>query len=104
MSKNKQNKNANESVESVETVENVKTKEVSETPTTEPINESVENVNGKDFVNPFAQGVSYKDFKKALGKKSVGEYLEGKEKTPGVSFTDVDVEWLEQELQAHANN
>lgn len=60
--------------------------------------------NDADFVNPFAPGVSYKDLKKALGKKSVGEYLEGKEKTPGKQFEPHDIEWLEAELEAHANN
>ena len=43
------------------------------------------------FLNPFDAGVTYADFKKALGKKSVAEYCKGK-------LSDEEISWLENEL------
>jgi len=43
------------------------------------------------FLNPFDFGVTYAEFQKALGKKSVAEYCKGK-------LTEEQVEWLEKEL------
>ena len=43
------------------------------------------------FLNPFEKGVSYEDFKKALGKKSVSEYCKGK-------LSNSEIEFLEREL------
>ena len=43
------------------------------------------------FLNPFDNGVSYKEFQKALGKKTVAEYCKGK-------LEKDQVEWLEKEL------
>ena len=43
------------------------------------------------FLNPFDAGVTYADFKKALGKKSVAEYCKGK-------LTQDQIDWLEIEL------
>lgn len=65
--------------------------------------EKVKDANGEDFVNPFAPGVSYEQFVKALGKKSVAEYLEGKNKTPDSKFDQHDFDWLNAEIEAHKN-
>lgn len=43
------------------------------------------------FLNPFGVGVSYADFQKALGKKSVADYCKGK-------LTNDQITWLEKEL------
>lgn len=43
------------------------------------------------FLNPFDKGVSYEEFQKAMGKKSVAEYCKGK-------LTKDQIEWLEKEL------
>ncbi len=43
------------------------------------------------FLNPFDVGVTYADFQKALGKKSVAEYCKGK-------LEDEQIAWLEKEL------
>jgi hypothetical protein len=44
------------------------------------------------FLNPFENGVSYEEFQKALGEKSVAEYCEGK-------LEPDQIDWLEKELQ-----
>jgi len=43
------------------------------------------------FLNPFDAGVTYVEFQKALGKKSVAEYCKGK-------LTEDEIKWLENEL------
>jgi hypothetical protein len=43
------------------------------------------------FLNPFDAGVTYSEFQKALGKKSVAEYCKGK-------LTEDEIKWLENEL------
>ena len=43
------------------------------------------------FLNPFDVGVSYAEFQKALGKKSVADYCKGK-------LTNDQITWLEKEL------
>jgi len=43
------------------------------------------------FLNPFDVGVSYNEFQKALGKKTVAEYCKGK-------LEKDQIEWLEKEL------
>ena len=43
------------------------------------------------FLNPFDEGVSYIDFKKALGKNSLAQYCKGK-------LTNDQINWLENEL------
>jgi hypothetical protein len=43
------------------------------------------------FLNPFDEGVTYAEFQKALGKKSVSEYCKGK-------LTEDEIKWLENEL------
>ena len=48
------------------------------------------------FVNPFEKGVTYAEFKKALGKKTVAEYCKGK-------LEKDQIDWLEQELSILKN-
>ncbi len=43
------------------------------------------------FLNPFDAGVTYAEFKKALGKKTVSEYCKGK-------LSDEEIAFLEKEL------
>lgn len=43
------------------------------------------------FINPFDVGVSYAEFQKVLGKKSVADYCKGK-------LTNDQIAWLENEL------
>ena len=43
------------------------------------------------FLNPFDKGVTYVEFQKALGKKSVAEYCKGK-------LSQDQIDWLEKEL------
>lgn len=43
------------------------------------------------FLNPFDEGVTYVEFKEALGKKSVAEYCKGK-------LSDEQIAFLEKEL------
>ena len=50
-----------------------------------------EEVKEAKFLNPFDAGVTYADFKKALGKKSVAEYCKGK-------LSDDEIAFLEAEL------
>ena len=44
------------------------------------------------FLNPFEVGVTYAEFQKALGKKSVAEYCKGK-------LSDEQIAFLEKELE-----
>jgi len=44
------------------------------------------------FLNPFDAGVTYIEFQKALGKKTVSEYCKGK-------LTKEQIEFLEKELE-----
>ena len=50
-----------------------------------------EEVKEVKFLNPFDAGVTYVEFKKALGKKTVAEYCKGK-------LSDEEISWLENEL------
>lgn len=50
-----------------------------------------EEVKEVKFLNPFDAGVTYAEFQKALGKKSVAEYCKGK-------LSDEQIEFLEKEL------
>ena len=43
------------------------------------------------FLNPFDTGITYDEFQKALGKKSVAEYCKGK-------LSQDQIDWLEIEL------
>jgi hypothetical protein len=57
-----------------------------------------------EFVNPFAPGVSLKEFETALAGKSVKEYLADQMKSEIDSFTDEDVKWIESEIKKAAYN
>ena len=48
-------------------------------------------VKDSKFLNPFEVGVTYAEFQKALGKKSVAEYCKGK-------LNEDQIEFLEKEL------
>lgn len=48
------------------------------------------------FVNPFDVGVTYIEFQKALGKKTVAEYCKNK-------LSDEQIIWLENELSILKN-
>lgn len=50
-----------------------------------------EEVKEVKFLNPFEAGVTYAEFQKALGKKSVAEYCKGK-------LEKEQIEFLEKEL------
>ena len=53
---------------------------------------SVENTEDKEkFLNTFDFGVTYAEFQKALGEKTVAEYCNGK-------LTKDQIDWLENEL------
>lgn len=43
------------------------------------------------FLNPFNKGITYVEFQKALGKKSIAEYCKGK-------LEKEQIEFLEKEL------
>ena len=43
------------------------------------------------FLNPFDTSITYVEFQKALGKKSVAEYCKGK-------LSQDQIDWLEKEL------
>ena len=54
-------------------------------------NEKNKSAKKEKFINPFDAGVTYNEFQKALGKKSVAEYCKGK-------LTNDQIDWLENEL------
>jgi hypothetical protein len=68
--------------------------------TIEAIEEAESNVNTPSepdkFVNPFQKGVTYADFVKALGDKTVAEYA-------GAYLTIQEVSWLEREIEHYKN-
>lgn len=53
-----------------------------------------EEVKELKFLNPFDKGVSYEEFQKAMGKKSVAEYCKGK-------LEKDQIEWLEKEIEIY---
>jgi len=55
------------------------------------MSEEVKEPKAEKFLNPFEVGVTYAEFQKALGKKSVAEYCKGK-------LSDDEVAFLEAEL------
>lgn len=55
------------------------------------MSEEVKEPKAEKFLNPFEVGVTYAEFQKALGKKSVAEYCKGK-------LEKEQIEFLEQEL------
>ena len=50
-----------------------------------------EEVKETKFLNPFEVGVTYAEFQKALGKKTVADYCKGK-------LSDEQIAFLENEL------
>lgn len=61
-----------------------------------------ENKTQENFINPFE--VSYSEFIKALGDKSVKEYLTGKNKKDDEPFSEADINWLSSEVENHIYN
>lgn len=55
------------------------------------MSEEVKETKAEKFLNPFEVGVTYAEFQKALGKKSVSEYCKGK-------LNEDQIEFLEKEL------
>ena len=55
------------------------------------MSEEVKETKAEKFLNPFEVGVTYAEFQKALGKKSIAEYCKGK-------LSDDEVAFLEAEL------
>ena len=49
------------------------------------------------FLNPFDAGMTYADFKKALGKKSVAEYCKGKLSDEQIAFLEIELSILKTE-------
>lgn len=43
------------------------------------------------FLNPFDAGVTYVEFQKALGKKSVAEYCKGKLEKEQIEFLEAEL-------------
>ena len=43
------------------------------------------------FLNPFDAGVTYAEFQKALGKKSVAEYCKGKLEKEQIEFLEAEL-------------
>jgi hypothetical protein len=50
-----------------------------------------------DFLNPFDEGVTYAEFQKALGKKSVSEYCKGKLSDEQIAFLETELSILKTE-------
>jgi hypothetical protein len=49
-------------------------------------------VESKPFLNPFKEGVNYKQFLDAVGSKSVAEYCKGQ-------LTNSQIEWLKNDIK-----
>ena len=49
------------------------------------------------FLNPFEVGVTYAEFQKALGKKSVAEYCKGKLSDEQIAFLETELSILKTE-------
>ncbi len=56
-----------------------------------------EEVKEVKFLNPFDAGVTYAEFKKALGKKSVAEYCKGKLSDEQIAFLETELSLLKTE-------
>ena len=50
-----------------------------------------EEVKESKFLNPFEVGVTYAEFQKALGKKSVAEYCKGKLEKEQIEFLEAEL-------------
>ncbi len=56
-----------------------------------------EEVKETKFLNPFDAGVTYAEFQKALGKKSVAEYCKGKLSDEQIVFLETELSLLKTE-------
>ena len=56
-----------------------------------------EEVKEVKFLNPFEVGVTYAEFQKALGKKSVSEYCKGKLSDEQIAFLETELSILKTE-------
>jgi len=56
-----------------------------------------EEVKEVKFLNPFNAGVTYAEFKKALGKKTVAEYCKGKLSDEQIAFLETELSILKTE-------
>ncbi len=56
-----------------------------------------EEVKEVKFLNPFDAGVTYAEFKKALGKKTVAEYCKGKLSDEQIAFLETELSILKTE-------
>ena len=56
-----------------------------------------EEVKDVKFLNPFDAGVTYAEFKKALGKKTVAEYCKGKLSDDEIAFLEIELSILKTE-------
>ena len=56
-----------------------------------------EEVKEVKFLNPFDVGVTYKEFQKALGKKTVKEYCKGKLSDEQIAFLETELSILKTE-------
>ena len=56
-----------------------------------------EEVKETKFLNPFDAGVTYAEFKKALGKKTVKEYCKGKLSDEQIAFLETELSILKTE-------
>ena len=50
-----------------------------------------EEVKEEKFLNPFEVGVTYVEFQKALGKKSIAEYCKGKIEKEQIEFLEAEL-------------
>ena len=86
--------------EEIETVENELTElndvnQSEELNDAEAVKEEIEtgttNTKKEKFLNPFEVGVTYAEFQKALGKKSVAEYCKGKLEKEQIEFLEAEL-------------
>ncbi len=56
-----------------------------------------EEVKEVKFLNPFEVGVTYAEFQKALGKKTVAEYCKGKLSDEQIAFLETELSILKTE-------
>ena len=56
-----------------------------------------EEVKEAKFLNPFDAGVTYAEFKKALGKKTVADYCKGKLSDEQIAFLETELSILKTE-------
>ena len=55
------------------------------------MSEDVKETKAEKFLNPFEVGVTYAEFQKALGKRSVAEYCKGKLEKEQIDFLEAEL-------------